>query len=75
MDCHSSGWTTWELLGIFKIDNIGEGDGWMRIVHACSCMLLRMGQLRICVTDDADASKMDKKKLSTLPVAPIYIWI
>ncbi len=29
MDCHSSRSETWVLLGIFKIDSISQGDGWM----------------------------------------------
>lgn len=39
MDCHSSSSSTWELLGIFKIDNISEGDGWMEQLfkHAGVC--------------------------------------
>lgn len=28
MDCHEAG-TDWKLLGVFKIDNISEGNGWM----------------------------------------------
>lgn len=39
MDCHSTDTTTWQLVGIFKIDRLSEGDGWMEQLfkHAGVC--------------------------------------
>jgi len=39
LDCHSSGTTSWKLMGIFKIDNISQGNGWMEQLfkHAGVC--------------------------------------
>ena len=39
MDCHSSTTTTWQLVGIFKIDRLSQGDGWMEQLfkHAGVC--------------------------------------
>jgi hypothetical protein len=39
MDCHSSSTDTWQLLGIFKINKVSQGDGWMEQLfkHAGVC--------------------------------------
>ena len=39
MDCHSADTETWQLVGIFKIDKVSEGDGWMEQLfkHAGVC--------------------------------------
>jgi hypothetical protein len=39
MDCHSSYSETWQLLGLFKIDKVSQGDGWMEQLfkHAGVC--------------------------------------
>ena len=39
MDCHSSDSESWQLIGIFKIDKISQGDGWMEQLfkHAGVC--------------------------------------
>jgi len=39
MDCHSSDSESWQLVGIFKINKISQGDGWMEQLfkHAGVC--------------------------------------
>ena len=39
MDCHSSTTTTWQLIGIFKIERVTEEDSWMEQLfkHAGVC--------------------------------------
>jgi hypothetical protein len=39
MDCHSSDTQTWQLVGVFKVDKLNQGDSWMEQLfkHAGVC--------------------------------------